>query len=211
MKNKNHFSIMTPPIMQRFFLPGFWLLASGLCFLPAGCSLPEAKPDAARYYVLPTLAETAVPASSTLHVGVFPVQLPDYLHSRSMAVREGSSEVRYHDDERWAETLDAGLTRVLRAKLAASAQVVVYPFRSDAPRNCDVRVQVLACEGTADGGVVFSATFEVFAPGAGAGVPHAFTAEPVKWDGRDYAKLAELLGADAAQLGDAIVAALPAK
>jgi len=74
-----------------------------------------------------------------------------------------------------------------------------------------VRVQVLACEGTADGGVVFSATFEVFSPGAGAGVQHAFTAEPAKWDGRDYAKLAELLGTDAAQLADAIAAALPEK
>ncbi|HTB81411.1 MAG TPA: ABC-type transport auxiliary lipoprotein family protein [Opitutaceae bacterium] len=203
--------MMTSLVMCRLSLPGFCLLVAGLSVLPAGCSLPGAKPDAARYYVLPTLAEAAVPPASVLHVGLFPVQLPDYLHSRSMAVREGASEVRYHDDERWAETLDAGLTRVLRAKLAASAQVVVYPFRSDAPRNYDVRVQVLACEGTADGGVVFSATFEIFAPGAGAGVQHAFTAEPVKWDGRDYAKLAELLGTDAAQLADAIAAALPAK
>jgi uncharacterized lipoprotein YmbA len=211
MKNKSHFRIMTPLILRRLSLPGFCLLVSGLCFLPAGCSLPAAKPDAARYYVLPTLAETTVPSSSALHVGLLPVQLPDYLHSRSMAIREGASEVRYHDDERWAETLDVGLTRVLRTKLAASAQVVLYPFRSDAPRNYDVRVQVLACEGTADGGVVFSATFEIFVPGAGAGVQHAFTAEPVKWDGRDYAKLAELLGTDAAQLADAIASALPTK
>lgn len=204
MKNKNHFKITVPPVMP-------WLLASVLCLLSAGCSLPEAKPDLTRYYVLPTPAETAPATAPALRVGLFPVQLPDYLHPRSMVVRQSASEVRYEDGERWAEPLDVGLTRVLRAKLAASAQVVAYPFRLDESRGCDVRVQVLACEGTADGGVNFAATFEIFAPGGGAGTPHAFTAGPAKWDGKDYARLAELLGADAAQLADAIAAALPAK
>lgn len=209
MKNNSSFEIIAAPF--RLLFPGFCLPASILCLLSAGCSLPEAKPDAARYYVLPTPAEAAPAKAPALRLGLLPVHLPEYLRSPSLAVRQGASEVRYNDDARWAEPLEAGLARVLRAKLAASAQVVAYPFRLDESRDVDVRVQILACEGTADGGVNFAATFEIFAPGSGSGTQHAFTAEPAKWDGRDYARLAELLGADAAQLADAIASALPAK
>ncbi len=208
MKTTDRRKLISPPI--RFWPSGIWLLASALCLLPAGCSLPEAKPDTARYYVLPTPAGPASANTPALRIGLYPVRLPDYLHLPPMVVRESASEVRYHEEERWAEPLDAGLARVLRAKLAASAQIVTYPFRPDVTRDCDVRVQVLACEGTADGAVDFAATFEISTPG-GAATQHAFTAPPAKWDGHSYAQLAGLLGADAAQLADAIAAALPAK
>jgi uncharacterized lipoprotein YmbA len=190
---------------------GGCLLVSACWLFSTGCSLPEAKSDTARYYVLPSAAEAVPPKSSGLHIGLFPVQLPDYLKQRSMVVREGASEISYHDEERWAESLDAGLARVLRERLSATTQVLTYPFTLEQTRDYDVRVQVQACEGTADGGVAFSATFEIYAAGAnGARVAQdTFTAEPAKWDGSDYARLAGLLGADAAKLADAIVAALP--
>ena len=187
------------------------LLASGLCLLSASCSLPAARSDTARNYVLRVAAEDVAPKSSGLHIGLFPVQLPEYLKQRAMVVREGSSEVRYNDDERWAESLDAGLTRVLRERLSATAQVLAYPFTTEQARDYDVRVRVQACEGTSDGGVVFSATFEIYAAGAnGALVAQgAFTAGPARWDGRDYAELAGLISADATKLADAIAAAMP--
>src|SRR5215469_13912725 len=101
------------------------VLAFGVCILPCGCSLPEAKSDTARYYVMPA-AEGVTPKASSLHLGLFPVQLPDYLKQRSMAVREGTSEIYYRDNERWAESLDAGIARVLRERLSATAQVLAY-------------------------------------------------------------------------------------
>ncbi|HXA14105.1 MAG TPA: PqiC family protein [Opitutaceae bacterium] len=187
-------------------------LASVVCLLSAGCSLPEAKSDTARYYVLPAV-EAVASNSPGLHIGLFPVQLPEYLKLNSMAVRDGASEIYYRDGERWAEPLDAGLARVLRQQLSATAQVVSYPFHPDETRDYDVRVRVQACEGTADGHVVFSATFEIYAAGANGALvaQHVFTAEPAKWDGSDYARLAELLGADATKLADAITVAMPAK
>lgn len=211
MKNKICSISPAPPVGRRFLFSGFWFLASVLCLLSAGCSLPPAKPDTTRYYVLPTAAEEAPAKNPALHVGLFPIRLPEYLRSPSMVVRQGASEVRYEDGERWAEPLDAGLARLLRSKLSGVADVTIYPFRADAPRDCDLHVQILACEGTANGSVNFAATFEIAAPGGGEGAPHNFTAAPAKWDGHDYAQLAELLGADTAQLADAIAAALPAK
>ncbi|HEV8072660.1 MAG TPA: PqiC family protein [Opitutaceae bacterium] len=190
----------------------FGLLSFALWLFTTSCSLPEARSDTAHNYVLRVTAEAVPPKSSGLRLGLFPVQLPEYLKQRAMVVREGASEVRYNDDERWAESLDAGLARVLRERLSATAQVVSYPFTLEQARDYDVRVRVQACEGTSDGGVVFSATFEVYAAGANGALvaQNTFTAEPVKWDGRDYAKLAGLLSADATQLADAIAAAMPA-
>jgi uncharacterized lipoprotein YmbA len=191
---------------------GLCMLASGLCLLSTGCSLPEAKSDTARYYVLPSAAGAVVSKPSGLHIGLFPVQLPDFLKQRSMAVREGASEIYYRDNERWAESLDAGLARVLRERLSVTAQVLPYPFTMEEMRGYDVRVRVQDCEGTTDGQAVFSATYEIYAAGAN-GVLVArdtFTAKPAKWDDSDYAQLAGLLGADAAQLADAIAAALSA-
>jgi uncharacterized lipoprotein YmbA len=188
-----------------------FFLAASLSLLSTGCSLPQAMPDTSRNYVLRVTGEAVPPKPSGLHVGLFPVQLPEYLKQRSMVVREGASEVRYNDEERWAESLDAGLTRVLRERLSATAQVLAYPFTLEQARDYDVRVRVQACEGTSDGGVVFSATFEIYAAGANGVLvaQNTFTAEPAKWDGRDYAKLAGLIGADATKLADVIAAAMP--
>ena len=188
-------------------------LAFGLYLMSTGCSLPEARPDTAHNYVLRVAAEAVPPGSSGLHIGLFPVQLPEYLKQRAMVVREGASEVRYNDEERWAESLDAGLTRVLRERLSATTQVLAYPFTLEQARDYDVRVRVQACEGTTDGHAVFSATYEIYATGVnGALVARdTFTAKPAKWDASDYAQLAGLLGADAAQLADAIAAAVPQK
>jgi len=190
----------------------FGLLSFALWLFTTGCSLPEARPDTAHNYVLRVTEKAVPPKSSGLHVGLFPVQLPEYLKQRAMVVREGASEVRYNDEERWAESLDAGLARVLRERLSATAQVLAYPFTTEQARDYDVRVRVQACEGTSDGGVIFFATFEIYAAGANGALvaQNTFTAEPAKWTGGDYAKLAGLISADATELADAIAAALPA-
>jgi uncharacterized lipoprotein YmbA len=187
------------------------LLPSALWFFCAGCSLPAARSDTAHNYVLREVAAAMPPKSSGLHIGLLPVQLPEYLKPRAMVVREGANEVRYNDEERWGESLDAGLTRVLRERLSATAQVLAYPFTTEQARDYDVRVRVQACEGTSDGGVAFSATFEIYAAGANGALvaQNTFMAQLSKWDGRDYAKLAGLISADATQLADAIAAAMP--
>ncbi|MGA3007263.1 MAG: PqiC family protein [Opitutaceae bacterium] len=212
--NKNTTPTTTRCCLASAFRPlpsVFGLLALALCLFAAGCSLPEAKSDTARYYVLPSAAETASPGPSAPRIGMFPVRTPDYLKPLSMAVGEGASEIHYFENERWAEPLDVGLTRVLTEHLSAAARVVRYPFSLEETRDYDVRVRVRTCEGTADGRAIFSATFEIYSAGANGALvaQNTFTAKSAKWDGSDYARLAELLGADAAQLADAIAAAIP--
>ncbi|HEV8073852.1 MAG TPA: ABC-type transport auxiliary lipoprotein family protein, partial [Opitutaceae bacterium] len=148
IKNATPCFLSAGSLVLRSLGVGGWLLPSVLWFFTTGCSLPEARLDTAHNYVLRVTAEAVPPKSSGLHVGLFPVQLPEYLKQRAMVVREGASEVRYNDEERWAESLDAGLTRVLRERLSATAQVLAYPFTTEQARDYDVRVRVQSCEGT---------------------------------------------------------------
>ena len=62
----------------------------------------------------------------------------------------GENEVEFRDYRRWAEPLDAGVARVLRARLLASpdvAQVYAEPFPADQDRDFDVSVEVTQVRG----------------------------------------------------------------
>jgi uncharacterized lipoprotein YmbA len=197
------------------------LLLFGL-LLFAGCSiLPAPKADAARFYTLGEKTPAAAPAPTTptagaLRLGLARVELPAYLQNRAMAVRAGS-EVRYEPNHRWAEPLDEAVARVVRASLLASPKVAAVfpaPFPIEQPRDYDVTVRVLRCEG-ADGGnpsAQFAAVVEITRADATRAVVLRKTvnASPATWDKKNFAALAVALGQAAAALGDDIAAALPA-
>lgn len=195
-----------------------------LLLLAPGClSLPPAQPDPTRFYLLSVLSasETAAaiaPEAAPLRVGLRPVVLPAFLDSRAMVVRTGANEVRYEDYARWAEPLDQGVARVVRAALADSPRVgavLAYPFSFEADRDYDVTIRLLNCEGVREasgrGGVKVQAVIEIYSTGAGAGLVarRVFTAGPETWNGRDYAQLAQALSRAVAELGQAVAAALP--
>lgn len=190
----------------------------------AGCSvIPEPAADPTRYYVLagpdPASGGSDQPAGG-LSVGVKPVELSAYLRTRSLVVRDGANEVAFQDYARWAESLDLGLTRVLRAHLAGASavgRVYVPPFPFDRRRDYDVAVNLLRCEGVREGGRALArleAVIEITAPADGSVVARqVFVAPDRPWDGRDPAALAAALSESAAALGRAAaaaVAALPA-
>jgi hypothetical protein len=135
-------------------------------------------------------------------------------------VRTGENEVEFRDYRRWAEPLEAALSRVLRARLLSSAdvaQVSVEPFPTDQDRDFDVSVEVRRCEGLAPRsgktGASFVAIFEISTTGPNPRVVQrkTFVAPDSAWDGTDYDRLANLLTADASALGQEILAALPPK
>jgi uncharacterized lipoprotein YmbA len=179
----------------------------------AGCSLlPAPQPDTTRYYVLAApAAPAAEPAPGAVRLGLRPVELPDYLRHKSLAVRRGQHEIGYAADARWAEPLDAGLARVLRERLAAQARVAPHPFPALAERDYDVTVRVLAADGTS-GGVRFSAVFEIARAGGEGGwlVRREFNTSGSDWGG-DHGRLAAELSAATVALADEILAALPPK
>ena len=183
--------------------------AAAAAVLLAGCNiLPEPQGDLARFYVL----EGAAPAAEApaFRLGLRRVEIPAYLKSKAMVVRTGNNELRYSDTARWAEPLEAGLSRALCGQLAAKAAVSTYPFPAQQERDYDVTVQVFAAEG-ADDGVRFSASFELVRVADGQVVARrSYTAPAGAWRG-DHAQLAAQLSVAVAGLAGEILAAVPAK
>lgn len=195
-------------------------LALGACNV-----LPPAQSDPTRYFVLTGPAELSVSgvrnipaAAKPFRIGLRTVQVANYLSGPEMVVRRGSNEIELAEYSRWGETLEAGITRVLREQLAAApgvTEVVAQPFPYSVPLDYVVSVSVLHCEGSTGGPDGRSARFEaIIRISTGAAEPRlvvrkVFTAAPLPWDGRSYGELAAALSQDVAELGRQIIASLP--
>lgn len=207
---------MNPPAPRRPFLP----LAAGLLLLLAGCNLiPPPQADPTHYYVLsgPSLTE-APAATGKLRLGLRPLEVAPYLRKGSIVVRLGGNELLYKDEARWAEPLEAGITRALRAQLLTQpgvARVYTPPYPIDQDRDYDLAVNILRCEGATDAAgrstVKFAAMLEITSvkdPGLVV-ARRIFTAPDAPWDGHNYGALAESLSAAIAALSHEAIAALP--
>ena len=204
-------------------IPTLGRLSSVVCLLAlAGCSLPEAKPDPTRLFLLAGATSTGAgpvvaPPAAKPALGMRPVTLAAYLRAPSLVAISGGAEVRPVGDARWAEPLGDGVARVVRETLLAQGavrSVVVFPAPHDAVPELELSLRVDACEGVvhADGSAVarFVAEWSVQSTTADAKVLFAsrYAPAPSSWDGRDPAALAQALGAATAGLADEIAAAL---
>lgn len=201
------------------------LLPAVLCLLlHAGCSLlPPVQADATRYYVLTGPApggSEAQPIGGALRLGLKAVEIAPYLKKGLLVVRTGDNEVAFAADARWAEPLDLEIARTLRLRLLAApavGRVFVAPFPLDEKRDFDVSVQVLRCEGVREEGsralARFVALLEITTAGANARVVARknFLVPDAAWDGKDFARLAALLGDAVGALAQQVAAALPEK
>lgn len=167
------------------------LLLAPCSLLLQSCNLPAPQADTVRHFTL------SVPVTAALDgATVRPVQLAGHLRGRLMAVRVAANEVIYLEDVRWAESLDAAITQLLRARLGSAGAGRV------------VTVQVSRCELVrAEGNSVqLAATWTITAPD-GTAQRGAFTAGPRTWDGQDYGALVGQIRDAVTELGDALAAA----
>lgn len=185
-------------------------LGAGLLFA-GGCisvPIPQAEKDPTRYYVLGGggAPVAALPADAPA-VHLRPVEVASYLRAKPVVVRRGDHEIEFREFARWGEPLDVGVGRVLREELAARG---VRAGAAAGGRALAVRV--LACEGAADGTVIFRAVWELTGNGA-AGDAKAGPAAPVggdfratglRWDGKAEASLAAQLSAAVTALAQEI-------
>lgn len=194
------------------------LFAAALAPL-AGCNLlPTPGPDPTRYYVLADATPNETPVerpANGLIVGLRTLDVPGYLKSRSIVVRDGANEVTYQDYARWAEPLEVGLGRTLRLCLQEAGNVTrIYrePFPFDMDRDYDVAVRIVRCEGAVTNGkgvARLSAAIEIVRVAQNRVVARKFFRAPeAAWDGKDFGVLARLLSDETVALGDAINAEL---
>jgi ABC-type uncharacterized transport system auxiliary subunit len=212
---------MNPPCASA--LPSkLRLWAGGFCLVLAACNLvPPPQADTTRFFILstPQLPAESLPIASEakLRIGLNAVTVADYLKVPSLAVRSHSNEIDFSINARWAEPIEAGISRILRATLSASptvASVTSRPFSFEAARDYDVTVDVLQCEGSTAGSqpaASFSAVIKISTAGTNPRVVarKLFAAPAAPWDGQNYGRLAALLGEAVQHLGQDIVAMLP--
>jgi uncharacterized lipoprotein YmbA len=218
---------MIPSSPMQDHLPGTlarrtgWLLA-GLLLGVTGCSIfPVPSANSTRYYVLtgPGLqAEEMRQGGGTLRIGLKAVEVAPYLRKPEIAVRRDANELVYDDYSRWAEPLEAGIARIVQARLLAGpavGRVFTAPFPFDQEHDYDIALNIIRCEGVKDGRTValFAAAVEITTGGDDAKVVarKVFQAPDGTWDGKDYAALAGALSSGVAALCDDLLAALPEK
>ena len=143
-----------------------------------------------------------------------PVELASYLKSRPILVRRGGNEIEFREFARWGEPLELGVARLLREELLASGTVIAVVNHSSrathAAETIELHVRVLACEGAADGNVLFRAVWDLTKSGEKkeAGLRGDYRASDLRWDGKDEAQLAAKLSEAVAGLAAEIAAAL---
>lgn len=122
------------------------LLLGGL--LLGGCA-PKPPPD---FYLLDTLAPTTVPGfEQGVRVGVGPVETPPYLNRNQIVTRESGTRLRLSEQSQWAESVKAGLTRVLLVNLGLeldSNRVYALPMRQRRPLDYQIPIDVLRFDGS---------------------------------------------------------------
>lgn len=190
---------------------------AALLLVTTGCRLlPEPKPDPTKFFVLGLPAgapgETGRSAGGAALV-LRPIEVAGYLRNPPLVVRRGDHEIEFRDYARWGETLEQGVARILGAGLRARG-VAVEPAASRLPVGTErqLTVRVLACEGTAAGGVFFRAGWDLTKPGEapGVGVGGEFRAEGLTWDGKNEAQLVARLSEAVAALAGEIATAVGA-
>lgn len=115
---------------------------AALCGI-AGCTtgLGGRTPPSRFYLLAPLAAPTDQGGGPSLGIG--PIRLADYLDRPQIVTRSDRFRIELGEFDRWAEPLDAAVSRVLAADLAAllgSDRVRRYPWRD--PRNVEVQVEV---------------------------------------------------------------------
>ena len=129
-----------------------------VCFISAGCSFFEVKPDPSRFFALtslPRTGQTAQDAAVTnqLALGIGPIKLPGYLDRQQMVTRISQNRFAVAENDRWAEPLDENFSRVLSQNLSILLQtdkIVSYPWVRSQQPTYQVQVEVLRFEPNAE-------------------------------------------------------------
>lgn len=206
---------MIPSPLRRTIAP---LLAVCLVFL-AGC----ASTTPSRFYTLTPVKAADTPASGVPFEGgsllaVGPVRLPDYLDRPQIMTRSEGNEIRMHETERWAGSLEGDVARVLIENLSvllSGKNVAVVQWtsamQSMAPFRNRLGVDVLRFEGSVGGEVVLKARYSLFGPDGRKVISagESIVREPV--GGTDYGALTAAMSRALAAFSREVAASIPAR
>jgi uncharacterized lipoprotein YmbA len=185
--------------------------------ISAGC----ASTAPSKFYTLspmkaPDAPGKRAPAEEGDFLAVGPVVLPDYLDRPQILTRSEGNEVRLHETERWAGSLEGDVSRVLVENLSAllaGNRVTVVRWspatQPQPPFRFRVGVEILRFEGPAGGTVVLKARYTLYGPDGRkvVSVGESTVREPA--GGSDYESLVAAMSRALATFSREIAAAIP--
>ena len=204
---------MTPFPARKTVLP---LLAVCIAFL-AGC----ATTTPSRFYTLTPMKAAdgpspAAPSDEGYLLAVGPVRLPDYLDRPQIITRSEGNEVRLHETERWAGSLQEDLSRVMVENLSillAGKRVAVvrwvFAMQSMAPFRNRLAIEILRFEGPVGGTVVLKARYALIGPDGKTVVASGESTVREPAGGSDYESFVAAMSRALAVFSKEIAAAIP--
>jgi uncharacterized lipoprotein YmbA len=148
------------------------IAASALSLLLlAGCTILAPQPDRSHFFVLASLPNTDAetsgnqsPLAPNIILGLGPVRLPPYLDRNEIALRLSPTQVTYSSTDRWAEPLNVSVDRVLLqnlSRLLGTDRILMYPWSSAIDVDYQIRIELLAFEGTKGGEAQLTARYAI--------------------------------------------------
>jgi uncharacterized lipoprotein YmbA len=118
------------------------LLATACVVMLAGC-VGGTRSPAPDYYLLTSQQTNESPARPDFTIGVGPVRIAPFLSRPQIVVHEGGGVMKVQR-QRWGESLEHGIQRVLLQNLAAltGAQGRAFPWRRTTAPDFAVRVDI---------------------------------------------------------------------
>ena len=127
-----------------------------LFLIVSGCiSIPNSPTP--RFYSLSAVNETQVSKKinlpSDVIIGVGPVKIPEYLDRPQIVTKNKEKMVQFAQFDRWGESLDLGLARLIREDLTAmlpGAKLTLYPWNPSIAVNYQVVAEVVQLDNELD-------------------------------------------------------------
>jgi uncharacterized lipoprotein YmbA len=132
-----------------------------LAVVLASCA---SSPPVHYYSLEPLLVTKTVDGPDSTMVGLGPMRLPEYLKRSRMVTRAAGTEIKVHEQARWAEPVDKAIHRVLAASVDSQLDdviVVAYPYMETVPMHYTVLGQVVRFDSDQNGNVLLAVQWAV--------------------------------------------------
>jgi uncharacterized protein len=139
------------PINQCVVIGGVYLV-----LVLSGCISVSNSP-APRFYMLQSADENQVikktNIASGLLVGVGPVKIPEYQERPQIVTRDKEKMLKFAQFDRWGESLDLGMVRLIEEGLAITlpeVKFILYPWNSSIPVRYQVVIEIVQLDSELD-------------------------------------------------------------
>jgi len=188
----------------------FALTLGGCISLPNGPMSPNP-----RFYLLSATSGPPVIKKINITPGVFigigPVKIPEYLNRPQMVTNDKAGTLKFDEFDRWGESLDIGIARLIREDLTAmlpEAKLAVYPWNPSVTVRYQVAVEIVQLDSELDKGIFLAVQWMIIdlKNSKTVMIKRSEFRRPIS--PQDYAGLAQTLSAACASLSGQIAEAL---